>query len=258
MNNYANFSNQDSQDKFSNSNMTFAFGREMDFKNNSNIEILNDRDIFNKLSNTNDSIDTSSFNLSNSYGMPIQGGCTTNNKKSLLATPYIMESNNKNKWVSTTTAWNQNDMYAELEFDKTNGVNKHSNGINSTQNQDSMLDMSYNNKLSCNQEDNGLCKIEIDCLGFEYELTKQKQKEIVIDISSPFALAYIWKTLILLSKNPSTDKFIKMLGIKNKDSIVSDMKRHAEVFEDSGKLEVLLPPNSQGQTANTNYINKIQ
>ena len=103
-----------------------------------------------------------------------------------------------------------------------------------------------------------MCKIESDCLGFEYELTKQKQKEIVVDVSSPFALGYIWKTLILLSKNPSTDKIVKMLGIKSKDSIMSDMKRHAEVFDDSGKLEIIIPEITSGQTVNSNYISKIE
>ena len=49
-----------------------------------------------------------------------------------------------------------------------------------------------------------------------------------------------------------------MLGIKNKDSIVSDMKRHAEVFEDSGSIELMIPINSTGQTPNTNYIQKIE
>jgi hypothetical protein len=191
--------------------------------------------------------------------MPIQGGSTTNNKKSLLSTPYMMESNNQTNWVASSTSWNQTDMYAELDFDKNLFANQ---GKNPGQNKehDTMLDMAYNNNISGQNlnEDNGFCKIESDCLGFEYELTKQKQKDIVVDVSSPFALGYIWKTLILLSKNPSTDKLVKMLGIKNKDSIVSDMKRHAEVFEDSGRITVNIPPNSPGQTANSNYMDKIQ
>lgn len=270
MHNYANFSQSSEQGNeqlkggFGGSNMTAAFDREMDLYNNKNkpnIQILNDRDMFNKFSNTNDSIDTSSFNLSDSYGMPMQGGNTSNNKKSLLSTPYIMESNDKNNWVSGTTNWNQNDMYAELEIDNKNNFSKHSSQSKDSsqlKHQDNLLDMAYNNNLAGTQEDNGLCKIEADCLGFEYELTKQKQKDIIVDVSSPFALGYVWKTLILLSKNPSTDKFVKMLGIKNKDSIVSDMKRHAEVFEDSGKLTISIPANSSGQTPNTNYINKIE
>ena len=268
MHNYASFSKSQGDDQMrsgtGSSNMTIAFGREMDLYNNKNkpnIQILNDRDMFNKFSNTNDTIDTSSFNLTDSYGMPVQGGSTTNNKKSLLSTPYMMESNDKNNWVSASTTWDQNDMYAELEVDNKNIFSKNSNKFAPQQNQqqqDNMLEMAYNNNLSGSQEDNGLCKIEADCLGFEYEITKQKQKDIVVDVSSPFALAYVWKTLILLSKNPSTDKFVKLLGIKNKDSIVSDMKRHAEVFEDSGKLTISIPANSGGQTPNTNYINKIE
>jgi hypothetical protein len=265
MNNYAIFSKSHENDQmkegFGSSNMTIAFGREIDLYNNKNkpnIQILNDRDMFNKFSNTNDSIDTSLFNLTDSYGMPVQGGSTSNNKKSLLSTPFIMESNDKNNWVSASTTWDQNDMFAELEIDNKNNFSKHSNNFIPQQHQENMLNMAYNNNLSGIHEDNGLCKIEADCLGFEYELTKQKNKDIVVDISSPFALGYIWKTLILLSKNPSTDKFVKMLGIKNKDSIVSDMKRHAEVFEDSGKLTISIPEHSNSQTPNTNYINKIE
>lgn len=245
--------------KHSNPNMTVAFGREMDLydkKSQTNIQMLNDRDMFNKFSNTNESLDTSSFNLTDSYGMPIQGGVTTNNKKSLLSTPYIMESNDKNNWGYSSTTWNQNDMYAELEMDNKNNFSKHSN--KPSYYQDNMLEMAYNNNLSGNNEDNGLCKIEADCLGFEYELTKQKKNDITIDVSSPFALGYIWKTLILLSKNPSTDKFVKMLGIKNKDSIVSDMKKHSEIFENAGKLTIVLPELSSAHTPNTNYINKIE
>ena len=264
MNNYANFnSNPNGQDNLSNSNINLAFGREIDlYKNKSkpNIQVLNDRDMFNKFSNTNESIDTSSFNLSDSYGMPIQGGNTSNNKKSLLSTPYIMESNDKTNWVSSSTTWDQNDMYAELELDSNKNLSKHATQFKGNKNpeQEIMLEMAYNNNISGVTEDNGLCKIESDVLSFEYELTKQKQKDIVVDVSSPFALGYIWKTLILLTKNPSTDKFVKMLGIKSKDSIVSDMKKHADVFDDCGKLEILIPSNSMGQTANTNFINKIE
>ena len=140
------------------------------------------------------------------------------------------------------------------DFDKNILHNTNSN----ISNQDNALEMAYNNNLAGTNEDNGLCKIESDCLGFEYALTKQKQKEIVVDVSSPFALGYIWKTLILLSKNPSTDKIVKMLGIKSKDSIMSDMKRHAEVFDDSGKLEIIIPEITSGQTVNSNYISKIE
>jgi hypothetical protein len=288
MSNYANFStNQQNDnlrsDKFSCSNIPWAFGRELEInptvKTTPNAPILNDRDMFNKFSNTNESIDTSTFNPTDAWGMPIQGGCTTNNKKSLLTTPYIMEVNDKNGWTPISTTWNQNDMYAELNKNNnlTNSQNisnpsnttnemNHSNSINSSNssnpsnpsNSDDMLELAYNNKLAGTNEDNGICKIEADCLGFEYELTKQKQKDIIIDVSSPFALGYIWKSLILLSKNPSADKLVKLLGIKSKDSIVSDMKRHAEVFEDSGSLEYMIPINSTNQTSNTNYIQKIE
>ena len=71
---YANFpskqqnssqQNSSHQHKAQDSTMSWVFGREFDIykdKPSSNIQILNDRDMFNKFSNTNDSIDTSSFN----------------------------------------------------------------------------------------------------------------------------------------------------------------------------------------------------
>ena len=287
MHNYANFTKPNENadmsfgEKYPSNQMpnvvgAGAFGREMEFmrygnKNGNRVnqvvssQMLNDREMFNKFSNSNDSIDTSSFSLADSYGMPVQGGMTSNNKKSLLATPYISESNNKNNWVASSTGWNHDDMFAELESDLGNqntkiNQNKFTGSNDMDSNSQSMLEMAYNSNLMGVQEDNGLCKIEADCLGFEYELTKQKKmsKDIIIDVSSPFALGYIWKSLILLSKNPSTDKLVKLLGIKSKDSIVSDMKRHADVFEDSGKIQISIPSNLMGQTPNTNFINKIK
>ena len=209
MSNYANFSSSEQNDnlrsdKFVNSNLPWAFGRELEInpsrKISTNAPILNDRDMFNKFSNTNETIDTTTFNPTDSWGMPLQGGSTTNNKKSLLSTPYIMEANDKNGWTPTSTAWNQNDMYAELEVDSNNNQLKFSSKQNSSHqtNQDDTLEQAYNNKLAGTNEDNGLCKIEMDCMGFEYELSKQKQKEIIVDVSSPFALGYVWKTIVLL------------------------------------------------------------
>jgi len=269
MSSYANFTTSQQNDnlrsdKFIGSNIPWAFGRELEInpsrKAPTNAPILNDRDMFNKFSNTNETIDTTSFNPTDAWGMPIQGGSTSNNKKSLLSTPYIMEANDKNGWTATSTTWNQNDEYAELEFDSKSNQMKFSSSLNSHHqtSSDDMLELAYNNKLAGTNEDNGTCKIELDCMSFEYELSKQKQKDIVVDVSSPFALGYIWKAIILLSKNPSTDKLVKMLGIKSKDSIVSDMKRHAEVFEDSGRLEIMFPVNSTCQTPNSNYIQKIE
>src|SRR3990167_10712465 len=185
MSNYANFSTNHQNDnlrsnKFINSNIPWTFGRELEInpsvKTASNAPILNDRDIFNKFSNTNETIDTTSFNPSDVWGMPIQGGSTSNNKKSLLSTPYIMETNDKNGWTATSTTWNKNDMYAELEQNTNKNITNFSTSQNSNHQTSSydMLELAYNNKLAGTNEDNGLCKIESDSLGFEYELSKQK------------------------------------------------------------------------------------
>ena len=46
-----------------------------------NIEVLNDRDLFNKFSNNNEHIDMSNITNENNFGMPIFNGQIMNNKK---------------------------------------------------------------------------------------------------------------------------------------------------------------------------------
>ena len=74
--------------------------------------------------------------------------------------------------------------------------------------------------------------------------------------NSPFAIAYLWKSLILLSKNPSTDKFLKILQIKKKDEAVNDMKYYSDVFSDIGEIEYSIPY-SNGMV-NTNFTKKLE
>ena len=101
-----------------------------------------------------------------------------------------------------------------------------------------------------------VCKVEKDIANFEFDINKNKSREILVDINSPFALGYVWKSLILLTKNPSTDKLLKLLECVHKDTLISDMKYNAEVFADSGSLELILP--IEGQTFNNTFIGKIK
>lgn len=266
MNHYANWTSNDiSLDTDLRPNVNFAFGREIDIhKTNGNTtnnhnqnQMLNDRDMFNKFSNQNDSIDVSNGNFYDSYGMPIQGGSVSNNKKSLLSTPHIAENSNNNSWTPSETTWDPNDMYAELETEMKN-KNIIKNPISVPTQYDSMEENNYSNSNTAERA-NGTgtkpCRIETDALNFEYEVSKQKNKDIVIDVSSPFAIGYIWKALILLTKNPSTDKLVRLLNCESKQVLQTEMKTYSDVFEDSGRLDIVFPITPQ--EINSNLATKI-
>ena len=66
----------------------------------------------------------------------------------------------------------------------------------------------------------------------------------------------MWKSLILLSKNPSTEKLLELLGIKKKEIIINDMKDVSYLIKNYGTIRYILPKN-HGGTVNTNFINKL-
>jgi hypothetical protein len=183
--------------------------------------------------------------------MPIFNGQILNNKKSLITSPYILENNNKNNFVSNHLSLDTNDMYAEIgdksgkKFDD-----------------DVFSNMAYNNNKNFNpvknefEDTNYICKVEQDIIDFEFELNLETEKDFSADISSPFAIGYLWKSIILLSKNPTTDKLLKLLNVKHRDSLISDMKYNSEVFADSGSIQITIP--SDNRVTNTNFITKIE
>ena len=220
----------------------FNLNREMEIykTSNKNILLLDDRDLINKFSNGNEQIDISNNNnIEENFGMPIFNGQILNNKKSLLSNPYIQEDNNKNNFISNNI--NCNSMFEQIETEKKNK-------------DDYFTNMAYNNNNS--SISNYICKIEKDIIEFEYELNREKINKFVVEINSPFILGYLWKTILLLSKNPSSDKLLKLLGIKNKEIVVTDLKNHSEILSDFGTIEYIFPVTNQ--TVNTNFINKIQ
>ncbi len=226
----------------------------------SNSQCLNDRDIFNKFSNENEQLDMTTVKHDEfNYGMPIFNGQILNNKKSLITSPYIMENNNKDNFVSNNMTLDSNDMYEQI-ISKSDNPYLNIYGTGSQEFNDDILNsMAYNNNSGFKKDDvkstEYICKIEKDIAEFEFEVNKNKEKDFLVDINSPFALGYLWKTLVLLSKNPTTDKLLKLLGIKNKDNLISDMKYNSEVFEDCGSLDIILPTGNQ--TINTNFISKL-
>jgi uncharacterized protein YneR len=206
------------------------------------------------------------------YGMPIFNGQILNNKKSLISSPFMMENNNKDSFVSFNSSMDSNDIYESIDFDS-NDINPFDSGDkksvkfqtqSSEFNDDILNSMAYNaipNQITrVNKEEktiskDTMCKVEKDILDFEFDINKNKSSEFVVDVNSPFALGYLWKSLILLTKNPTTDKLLKLLNVTNKDSLVTDMKYNADVFADSGSLELILPTGNQ--TLNSNFISKI-
>lgn len=236
-----------------------------------NSQFLNDRDMFNKFSNGNEIIDyTEIKHDETTIGMPIHNGQILNNKKSLISSPFILENNNKDSFVSFNTSLDSNDMYEEIDFSLESGFNKNQFKKQPNNFSDDILNsMAYNARPSTRSEYNNLldekansssssdyiCKIEKDIADFEFDINKNKSRDFVVDINSPFALGYLWKSLILLTKNPTTDKLLKLLNISYKESLVTDMKYNADVFADSGKLELILPIGNQ--TINSNFISKI-
>jgi len=230
-----------------------------------NKEYLNDRDIFNKFSNGNDIIDYSDIKHNEfTYGMPIFNGQIQNNKKSLISSPYIIENNNKDSFISSIMALDSNDIYEEIKtkndspyennFEQNKNYNKYNDDI-----LNSMAYNSYTINGSIGKEEINLdytCKVEKDIADFEFELNLNKSKDFIVDINSPFALGYLWKSLVLLTKNPTTEKILTLLGIKKKDNLISDMKYNSEVFGDSGELELIIPTGNN--IINNNFISKIE
>ncbi len=234
----------------------FNLNREMDLivTNNTNDKILGDREIFNKFSNENEQLDMTNVKHDEfNYGMPIFNGQILNNKKSLISSPYIIENNNKNSFAPSHLSLDSNDMYAIVDD---NSGKKFDNDVFSN--------MAYNNnnnftisKQEREKDDmNSICKVEEDILNFEFELNFENTKDFLVDVSSPFAIGYLWKSIILLSKNPTTDKILKLLGVKNKDNLINDMKYNSEVFADAGSLEFVIP--NGNRVINTNFISKIE
>jgi hypothetical protein len=262
---------QAKSDRRNNSMENFNLNRGMDIylKNEKNLDVLNDRDMFNHFSNGNEQIDMSTMKPNeNAYGMPLFSPQIMNNKKNLINNPYIQESNDKTHFKSLNTVSNigssmfanigNNDDNASNASNKSDsggytisefsGFDKFDNGVKIAKNQDSVL---LENTII-----NSIDVIEKGIVNYEFTSNLGKEKSFIMDISSPFALAFLWKSIVLLSKNPSTDKLLKVLQIKKKDEIVNDMKYYSDVFNDMGSLFYSIPYSSG--MINTNFTKRLE
>lgn len=256
-------------DRRNNSIENFNLNRGIDVftKNEKTHEVLNDRDMFNHFSNGYEQIDMTNVKPNeNAHGMPLFNPQILNNKKNLINNPYIQESNDQTHFRALNTTSNSgSSMYASFgneendnasnnsegggfSVGKFSGFDKIDNGIKLTK--------SNNSNLMENAITNSMDTIEKGIIIYEHTLNIGKEKNFMMDINSPFAIAFLWKSLILLSKNPSTDKFLKLLQIKKKDETINDMKYYSDVFSDMGQIEYLIPY-SVGMI-NTNFTKKLE
>lgn len=218
-------------------NTNYGFGREFDLQdfrqkkgklfNKDDIDILNDREMFNKTSTITEELDMSNNDLIDNFGIPTLSRNILKNKKSLITMPYIQENNDKDNF--TAKDCELNNMFALVD------TTQQYNG----KNMDSLTSRGFN--CSETNDDYSKCKIERDILSFEYEVNTSKQNKFMFYINSPFALAYLWKAIIILTKNPTTQKLLTALKVERKDVISSDLKKYGNIFEDLGSLKLYIP-----------------
>jgi len=240
--NYSNFSvfnNNDEKTKertITNSenkrgNENFILNREVLFNQDTNKNYLNDRDMFFKISNNTEDIDTTDNKFCDYSGMPIKNMQILNNKKNLINNPYIYEKKNEDVKISCMNEFNLNNQefsiinenYEELEAEIIN----------------------LNDSIDL---------MEKDIINQEH--TNNLNNKKIFNVYSPFSLAYLWKSIILLSKNPTTDKLLTMLGFKKKEVLLNDMKNHSELIKEMILINCELPVTEN--MINTTFINKIE
>lgn len=240
--NYSNFSvfnNNDEKTKertISNlenrrGNENLGLNREVLFNKDTNKNYLNDRDMFFKISNNTEDIDTTDNKFCDYSGMPIKNMQILNNKKNLINNPYIYEKKNEGGKISCMNEFNSanqdfsiiNENYEELEAEI----------------------MNLNDSIDL---------MEKDIINQEY--TNNINNKKIFNVFSPFSLAYLWKSIILLSKNPTTDKLLSMLGFKKKEVLLNDMKNHSELIKNMILVNCELPETEN--IINTTFINKIE
>jgi len=212
-------------------NENLGLNREVLFNKDTNKNYLNDRDMFFKLSNNTEDIDTTDNKFCDYSGMPIKNMQILNNKKNLINNPYIYEKKNEGNKISCINEFNTanqefsiiNENYEELEAEI----------------------MNLNDSIDL---------MEKDIVSQEY--TNNLNNKKIFNVFSPFSLAYLWKSIILLSKNPTTDKLLTMLGFKKKEVLLNDMKNHSELIKNIILVKCELPYTET--IINTTFISKIE
>lgn len=198
--------------------------------NTANLNFLNDRNVFNQTTNLTEQVDLSAIKP-NDYeiGMRLNGVYMRNNKKNLINNPYISEG-------GSNTALN---LYDEPIDDSVSA------------NYSSIISMHQNNKFT-------LCPIERELIIHEFnEILKNNKNPfgITFDVTTPFGKAFMWKSVILLSKEPYNQQLKLIIG-ENKDEKLLDMKLTADYFNEQASLVVNIP--TTNEVVNVNAIHKLE
>ena len=231
--------------------------------NNSNGNILlDDREIFSKPSNANDNIDFHSFKQNDvDVGMRINSHSIMKNKKNIINQPYIVTKNDltnnplaNNLFANNSFANNSltnnsltNNLLANNSLTNNSFVNNFSN-INNNHNYNN-----YNNNNTFTPFAPNICNIEKTVAHFEHEYTKTNN-DFTFFVYSPFVISYIWKIIILLSKNPSLDKILAYLNAKSKMDINMVLQKECKLLENI----VTINSNVYGTNLNTNILENIK
>jgi hypothetical protein len=202
-------------------------------KNDVNPVLLDDRNMFNKFSNSNDTeID---FNVNNDK-FNFRSVHIYNNKKNLINNPYIVKNTDNNDNNGCIVKAGNDDCgyrgYQEVCSDSGSGL----------------FDQAYHNEFSNTIK--GI-EISIGIITDFLNLTNTNIKQLTI---SPYLLSYLIYSIILLSKNPSTDTLLEIYKFKSKDIAINEMKEISENVCKYGNISYIIPENSN----NTTFINKIK
>lgn len=92
---------------------------------------------------------------------------------------------------------------------------------------------------------------------FDFYCSNHKKSNKYITFISPFINSHIWKSLILLSKSPSTEQLLTVFNqpIHNKNAILSNMKIESKFLQELGTITINVPFKNQKNMESLNHIN---
>lgn len=221
---------------------TNKFNRDIELLNFNKKQInqLDDRGMFNKFSNPHEDI----YNDTSNVDILSRNKYVSNNRKNTLSKPYINDiTQEKNKFTSILTN-NINSSFEQIgddiEYNDNNNL------------------LSYNNT---NIKHNNICEIESNINNVELHKIKSKyvvSKNLICENYSTFALSYLWKILLLISKNPTSEKILSMFNKKNKNMMLMNLENDTKTFINFGSIiiNLNLQPNSINSKLLQEYVDK--
>jgi hypothetical protein len=236
-------------------------------KNDANPILLDDRTMFNKFSNSNDSeID---FNVNNDK-FNFRSVHIYNNKKNLINNPYIVKNNGDNNNNGCIIKANNDDNgyhgYQEVCDGAGAGVGSGAGSGAGSCVGSSSFDQAYQRDFSNSSKSNNVISIGIITDFLNLTATPNATHNATHNAShntthnttiSPQLLSYLIYSIILLSKNPSTDALLEIYNFKSKDIAISEMKELSDVVNKYGNVSYVIP-GTAGTAGNTTFINKIK